>query len=203
MRTLLLVALLVASSAVAFMPSAAASPSCMPEEPCDPQPIDPPIHPDCRKVPEPSPLVVVSDDCKLVVSVDVVDCLWGERWVTYTAGPLTLEYTVCEQPYEAMPSAPPCMCPPPVDEQDRQTMADPFPTCVRECFPVPNEDCELQDLYYAGPVGFPVDIWGGDCDIDVDPIGACAPPSGDYVERHIGPIHLKLLLCGGDVPDWS
>lgn len=113
----------------------------------------------------------------------------------------TLHYNAKAVEAWADTCVPMCACMPmsAVDLSD----IDPFPTCVRECFPLPTDDCDLQDVYYTGPVGFPVDVWGGDCDIDVDPIGACAPPSGDSTERHIGPIHLRLLLCGGGVPDWS
>lgn len=91
-------------------------------------------------------------------------------------------------------------CPPPALAP---AMADPFPTCVQDCFWFVPKGCDSRDLTTAGPVAPPLDAWGDDCDLDVEPIGACAPPSGSMVERHVGPVHLKLLLCGGDVPDWS
>lgn len=37
-------------------------------------------------------------DCSERISIDLIDCLWGEHWVTYTAGPLTVRYTACNDP---------------------------------------------------------------------------------------------------------
>ncbi|MGB0651726.1 MAG: hypothetical protein ACPGQL_00865 [Thermoplasmatota archaeon] len=45
-------------------------------------------------------------------------------------------------------------------------------------------------------------VWGrydeganGECDIDVEPFGACVGGSGSTTERHVGPFHVKLLVC--------
>jgi hypothetical protein len=67
----------------------------------------------CSKLDPATPFVDVSPSCQILVSVDVIDCLWGETWVTYTVGPVTVRYTTCSGPYETMSAAPPCTCPPP------------------------------------------------------------------------------------------
>lgn len=50
------------------------------------------------------------DDCSQRVSVDLIDCVWGETWVTNTVGPVTVRHTVCRDPPEppATEQAPPC-----------------------------------------------------------------------------------------------
>ncbi|MEK6975715.1 MAG: hypothetical protein AABY18_05165 [Candidatus Thermoplasmatota archaeon] len=37
-------------------------------------------------------------DCSERISIDFIDCLWGEHWETYTAGPVTVRYSACSQP---------------------------------------------------------------------------------------------------------
>lgn len=136
----------------------------------------------------------VNDDCSVTVREDMT-CPAG-----YQVRALHYDAKVADVTVEYCAPIIYCTCPP------METMAadiDPFPTCVQDCFWFVPDSCDLQALWSDGPVGFPVDPWVGDCDIDVDPIGACAPPSGDSVERQVGPVHLHLLLCGGDVPDWS
>lgn len=135
----------------------------------------------------------------VLVKVDVMDCLWGEGYQkTAEAGPVTLWVWGCEPypPYETMAAA------------------DPFPTCVTEpcgpSAPVP-DGCDLQDATPTsfGPTGLDLQrlVWGSDtsqCDVDVEPIGACAPPSGSTIERRVLFVHLILLVCGGGIGDgWS
>ncbi|HUR61833.1 MAG TPA: hypothetical protein VM286_05650 [Candidatus Thermoplasmatota archaeon] len=43
---------------------------------------------------------VYTQDCGAYVSADSQDCLWGEHWVTYKVGPLTVRYTSCNSPYD-------------------------------------------------------------------------------------------------------
>ena len=43
-------------------------------------------------------LVERDHDCSHRVSVDAIDCLWGEHWVEHKVGPVTVRYTVCNQP---------------------------------------------------------------------------------------------------------
>lgn len=43
-------------------------------------------------------IVETFSDCSTRVSIDVIDCLWGEEWVTYQAGPATVRYTRCTGP---------------------------------------------------------------------------------------------------------
>ena len=42
-------------------------------------------------------------------------------------------------------------------------------------------------------------VWGTDtgCDVDVEPFYACAPPSGFVVDRTVGPVHARVLVCDG------
>lgn len=37
-------------------------------------------------------------DCSERISIDFIDCLWGEYWVTHQAGPLTVRYSACSDP---------------------------------------------------------------------------------------------------------
>jgi hypothetical protein len=216
--------------------------------------------PDCSKVPDVGTSqngVVTSDDCKVLVSVDVLHCPFGERWVTNQHGPLTVRHTVCREPYPPggdMAAAAPA-CPqrteepvfglmvhtfsdctaridykgydcvwncgwttvlqgPPVtirvwQQQDgsASTMAaDPFPTCIRECFPLP-DGCDLRDatptaVGPAAPWFNPRQaVWGNDCTADVEPVGACAPPSGSTIDREVGFVRVVLLVCDGGAGD--
>lgn len=146
----------------------------------------------------------LADTCRLAVEIDVtevVDCIYGGD-VRRTVGPVTVIYPSCSGPCGAAP------CPPPMEVA---SMADPFPTCVRECSPIPNEGCELKAATptTVGPLLLPFNpqafVWGNDCDIDVDPIGACAPPSGHTIERDVLFLDIRILVCDGgiDPPAWS
>lgn len=135
--------------------------------------------------------VDVSPYCRVIVSVDAADCTGTERWASQTVGPLTVRSTECDDGTDASTVA----------------MADPFPTCVRECGPGLPDGCDLRESTpeAVGPVPARSLVWGGDCDVDVEPIGACAPPSGRTIERRILFVHVTLLLCGGgpDPIGWS
>ena len=37
-------------------------------------------------------------DCSERFSIDFIDCIFGEHWVTYEVGPLTVRYTACNSP---------------------------------------------------------------------------------------------------------
>lgn len=153
----------------------------------------PPPQPLCRPV---NQLIADNDDgvdytlsdyCHPTVSVDLtyyVVCLYGSS-ATVTAGPVSVTYpTGC--------SPPPCeggldSCPPPPTDAG---------------FTGPNYCWLKADTpTSAGPV--PVNpqaaLWGSDCYVDVNPVAACAPPSGFVIERLIGPVHLHLLVCDGGV----
>jgi hypothetical protein len=43
---------------------------------------------------------VYTQGCAAFVSADAIDCLWGEHWNTYTAGPVTVRYTSCNSQYD-------------------------------------------------------------------------------------------------------
>lgn len=43
-------------------------------------------------------MVERNHDCSHRVSADFIDCIFGEHWVEYTVGPITVRYTVCNQP---------------------------------------------------------------------------------------------------------
>lgn len=167
--------LLLALAGLAVIPDAAAAPQ--------------PIYP-CEKLSgmesDSSAFDIdVTPRCQVAVSVDVVDCLWGETWVNHTVGPATVRYTTCQsQPPDATASA-----------------FAPGPSA-----------CGLQSATPTslGPTSVNPQrfVWGYDlaqCDIDVEPIGACAPPSGKTLERRVAFVHLTLLLCDGgiDPPAWS
>jgi hypothetical protein len=104
-----------------------------------------------------------------------------------------------------------CTCPP-LDLLDPSAAAmapPPIIVCIREpCpgVPVPNY-CTLES---ATPGANPYTtlnprerVWGTDagCDIDVESNWSCAPPSGGYVERTVGPVHVKILVCDGGIGD--
>ena len=188
MRTALLMSLLLAGSALALVPSAAASPPCMPEDTSCPQP--PPnvdLSPVCRKVPDRPPLLEVTEDCLVVVTLDLFSCPFGEAEVTHKVGPVLVRYDTC-QPCYYNP------CPPPVDEQD--SMADPFPTCIRECSPLPTSACELRD---ATPAPLQTALWGYDCVLDFET--ACLGGSNGSIDARVGFVNVSLAKC--DTPDWS
>lgn len=182
----------------------AGSAAAAPPRPCgaaDPTQRCPAPVPLCSGVQDFPPLVDVSYNCHVTVDTTaLVACVFGHD-ESRTVGPLTVKYTVCEGPCGA------ATCPPPAATS---AMADPFPTCVRECSPIPNGGCELQAATptTVGPTMLPFNpqqaVWGGDCDIDVEPIGACAPPSGTTKEFRALFLHVTLLLCGGSPPPvWS
>jgi hypothetical protein len=113
----------------------------------------------------------LSNQCAATVTVDVTkvaDCVYGTH-KTVSAGPVTATVPVC--------TGPPCeACPPPTE----------FASTA------PNY-CGVKEQTPA-PLAF---VWGSDCYVDVDPIGACAPPSGFVIDRLVGPVHLHLLVCDG------
>jgi hypothetical protein len=41
---------------------------------------------------------VYTKGCAAYVSADAIDCLWGEHWNTYSAGPVTVRHTSCNDP---------------------------------------------------------------------------------------------------------
>ena len=140
----------------------------------------------------------LSDNCRITVTVDEAECgLQGYQWTNTTVGVLTLNYHDCQSPPQQLAGS-------------STAMADPFPTCVRECTPPILDGCRLRAATptTVGPFLLPFNpqqtVWGSDCDIDVDPIGACAPPSGSTIERDVLFLDVRLLVCDGGVgDDWS
>lgn len=182
-----------------YPPDDVAAASAAPPRPCgaaDPTQRCPAPVPLCSGVQDQPPLIDVSSNCHVTVDTTaLVSCYVGHTEAR-TVGPVTVKYPVCE---------PPCggaTCPPPMEA----AMADPFPTCIRECSPVPSEGCGLQEATptTVGPTALPFNprafLWGADCDVDVEPIGACAPPSGSTKEIRIAFLHVTLLLCDGGLP---
>lgn len=186
MRNALLLSLVLVGSAF-LLPSATASPPCMPEDTSCPQP-PPTVNLDCRKVPDRQPLLEVTDDCRFIVTLDLFSCPFGEAEVSQTVGPVVVRYDTC-QPCYYNP------CPPPVEEQG-ESMADPFPTCIRECSPLPMEACELRD---ATPAPLQTALWGYDCTLDVET--ACLGGASSSTERRVGFVNVSIAHC--DTPDWS
>jgi len=136
----------------------------------------------------------LSDYCHATLILDFTSAcgLQGTEWTVVHEGPVEVDYGHCQSPPQQSASA---------------GLADPVPTCVRDCLPGPDQ-CTLRDATpAAGPSVGPITpialrqaVWGNDCTIDVDPIGACAPPSDRALDETVYVVHLHLLLCGGDVP---
>lgn len=196
--------------------------------------------------------VDISSTCRVLVTVDAMDCVQEGRPITYTAGPATVSAETCSAPTSATAvEAPPCTCPPPqplcqpvtralADNQyysisdscdvtvtleaycglqgteqhqlkaskltvnyqtcqappQQAAMADPFPTCVRECSPLPSEACELRD---ATPSPLLHPLWGYDCTLDVHT--ACTGGASGSKDARIGFVDVSIAQCSG--PDWS
>lgn len=184
-RSALLLAFLLAGSALALAPSAAASPPCMPEDPC-PQP-PPTVTLPCNKVPDHQPVLEVTEDCKVVVTLDLFACP-AEGQATDQVGPVYVRHDTC-QPCYYNP------CPPPVDEQEDQSMADPFPTCIRECSPVPGEACALRDATHTYAPALEHPLWGYDCTLDAEM--TCVDGSDGSKEADVGFVHVRVERCSG------
>jgi hypothetical protein len=169
-----------------------ASPQAIPPCQC------PPPQPLCQNVnrllaPGNGPVrYQLTDYCHVRVIVDVSETcgLQGKEWTNTTENPVELDYHHCQSP-------------PPQQVES----ANPFPTCVRECLPGPDA-CTLRDATPAAgpsvgpitPIALRQSIWGNDCTVDLDPIGACAPPSGSSKDVYVAFVHVHLLLCGGNPP---
>lgn len=131
------------------------------------------VHPNCR--------------VEAWVKADVMDCLWGEGYNPSDYGPVRVWTWGCRPPTTF----------------ESASMADPFPTCVRECSPVPDPACELQD---ATPSDLPATtldpqsaVWGSDCDVDLST--ACLGGSNDSTD--VRALFLDVSLARCDTPDWS
>jgi hypothetical protein len=125
----------------------------------------------------------LSPECEVQAVVDLTKAVTcnGEVYVL-TRGPLTVLVPTCMGP---------CTCDP-----------EPVPLAPEPLY----DPCDLEAATPAGPLR--TLTWGNDagCDVDVEPIGGCAPPSGRTYERDIAFVHLVLLVCGGGIdpiPDWS
>lgn len=177
--------------------AASASPDAIPPCQCAPVPWCRPIV-ELLAPGEGAVTYTLDEYCHATVTVDptdYVDCVYGTHQVV-GAGPVTVVVPVCSSPCGGLD-----YCPPPM-------MADPFPDCFAPCLPGPDA-CSLKEATptTVGPLLIPFNpqafVWGNDagCDVDVDPIGACAPPSGSDLDRAVGPVHLHLLLCDGGIGD--
>jgi hypothetical protein len=184
-RNAILASLLLAASGLALLPPASAAQVC-PEQP---QPCSPPpsVGVLCDKWIDQPPVVHGDRECRVLVTLDLFSCPFGERTVIHTAGPVTVQHDWCTS----------CgACPPPADSS---SMADPFPTCVRECSPLPTEACELRDLTATVHERLVHPVWGYDCTLDVET--ACLGGSDRSIEGDIGFVNVSIALCDG--PDWS
>jgi hypothetical protein len=161
--------------------SSASLPDAIPPCQCAPAPLCEPIVE--LLAPGEGPVTyTLNEYCAATVTVDVTqvaDCVYGTH-KTLSRGPVTVIYPVCSSP--CGPGAD--YCPPPADvgttapnycevKEDTPTSVGPVPLNLRAA------------------------LWGSDCYVDVDPVAACAPPSGFVVERIVGPVHLHLLVCDG------
>jgi hypothetical protein len=129
--------------------------------------------------------VDVQSNCRvdLYVKADVMDCLWGEGYSkAATAGPVNVWTWGCK---EFDPTA------------TAAAMADPFPTCIRECSPLPSEACGLRDGT-PSPLVHP--LWGYDCTLDVHT--ACTGGASGSTDARIGFVDVSIAQCGGG-PAWG
>lgn len=136
-------------------------------------------------------------DCSHRVSADFIDCIFGEHWVTYTVGPVTVRYTECNQP-----------------DETSSAQAAPGPVCVMApCGPGPivPTGCSLQSKtppsLTVGPVvvgGVRERVWGTDtseCDVDVEPAYYCVGGWGTDVQRDVAFVDATVRACDGGLVD--
>jgi hypothetical protein len=146
--------------------------------------------------------LTLSGDCSLHLVTGKGQICVG-AWSGYEdrqVGPLRWERYYCE-----FPGGSPLCC------LTTTAMADPFPTCVRECTPPILDGCDLRAATPTTVGPLPLNpqqaVWGSDCDVDVEPIGACAPPSGRTIDAEVLFLDISLLVCGGGIGDvtdgWS
>lgn len=113
-------------------------------------------------------------NCRVTATTKFYDCVWGGHYEELTVGPVTWRDYRCSPPSG--------------------------PASATEAAAAPVDWCEVRDDTPA-PLHDPV--WGryderpdGECDVDVEPFGACVGGGGSYVENRYDPVHAKILVCG-------
>ena len=96
MRALAISALL--ALAVLAVPAASAAPPSIPVHVEFVDCVTAPCPPQVWCDPSTGGVVERNHNCSHRVSIDAIDCLWGEHWVEYKVGPLTVRYTACNSP---------------------------------------------------------------------------------------------------------
>lgn len=128
--------------------------------------------------------VQADDYCNVTVTL-TADCgLQGSPEDHQVKEPkVTVNYQTCQGPPPAASSA----------------AVDPFPTCIRDCSPLPDEACPLRD---ATPAALQHPLWGYDCTLDVET--SCLDGStGGAIQQRIGFVNIDIAMCGGNPPPWS
>lgn len=103
-----------------------------------------------------------------------------------------------------------CTCDPIVTLDDllhgSASVQPPIYCVMAPCGPYPPPAFSWCNIEAATPDGSPYTtvnpreaVWGTDagCDIDVESAWSCAPPSGFWVDRTAGPVHVRVLVCDG------
>ena len=123
--------------------------------------------------------VQADDYCNVTVTL-TADCgLQGtpEDHQQKVGNKVTINYQTCQGPPPASSSA----------------SVDPFPTCIRDCSPLPDEACQLRD---ATPAALQHPLWGYDCTLDIE-TSCLDGSSGGAVQERIGFVNIDIALCGG------
>lgn len=132
-----------------------------------------------------------SRSCHLTLTQDPLPCE-GTRHEWTTVGPVTVGRSYCGPGIDTAAAS-----------------IDPFPTCIRECFPVPNEPCELREKTptTVGPLAIPFNpqdfVWGNDCTIDVEPAYECVGGWGSDHGVAAAFVEVTVRLCGQPLVDWQ
>jgi hypothetical protein len=121
-------------------------------------------------------IVRVDDYCNAFVTLDAYCGLQGTPENHYqNVSKVHVRYQTCQGPPPASAG-----------------LANPFPTCVRECSPLPDQACALRD---ATPSTLQHPLWGYDCTLDVET--SCVEGSDGATEANVGFVHVSLAHCSG------
>lgn len=141
----------------------------------DPVTLETTSAPGCKRIDETllggSVRIEQEHNCRVTLSTHFYECVWGGHWHESTVGPLTW------RDYR---------CAPPTESETTGAQA-------------PVDWCEVRD---DTPQPIRDSVWGrydegadGECDVDVEPFGACVGGSGTVKEFRYDPVHVRLLIC--------
>jgi hypothetical protein len=163
------------ASAPAGLPSAPSGLSALATQPC----ACPPPQPLCREVVRAladNQYYHLSDNCDVTITLEAYCSLQSNTVDHQLKAPkVTVNYQTCENPPPQSTAA-----------------ANPFPTCVRDCSPLPDEACAVRD---ATPAPLLHPLWGYDCTLDVET--SCVDGSSGRTETRIAFVNVGLEQCSG------